>query len=59
MFLENTSSGTLKAERLESQIIYKSLGVIKPNGLNRIAKFGYGHLCRGEENLSFINNYII
>ena len=58
MFLENTSSGTLKAERLESHIIYKSLGVIKLNGLNRITN-GYGHLCRREENLSFINNYII
>jgi hypothetical protein len=39
MFLENTSSGTLKVERLESQIIYKSLGVIKPNSLNRITNW--------------------
>jgi hypothetical protein len=28
-------------------------------GLNRIDKFGQGHLCLREENLSFINNYII
>jgi hypothetical protein len=34
------------------------LGAIKPKGLNRIAKIGYGHLCLKQENLSFINNYI-
>jgi hypothetical protein len=25
------------------------LGAIKPKGLNRIAKIGYGHLCQREE----------
>jgi hypothetical protein len=30
---------------LESQIIFKVLGAIKPKGLNRVAKIGYGHLC--------------
>ena len=34
----------------------KSFGVIKPKGLNKIDKFGYGHLCLREKNLSFINN---
>ena len=34
------------------------MGTIKPKGLKRIAKIGYGHLCLREENLSFINNYI-
>jgi hypothetical protein len=29
------------------------LEVIKPKGINRIAKIGYGHLCLREENLSF------
>jgi hypothetical protein len=37
---------------LESQIILKGLGAIKPKGLNRIARIGYGHLCMREENLS-------
>jgi hypothetical protein len=31
----------------------KCLGAIKPKGLNRIAKIGYGHLCMRVENLSF------
>jgi hypothetical protein len=30
----------LKIEKLESQIIYKVLGAIKPKGLNMIAKLG-------------------
>jgi hypothetical protein len=29
------------------------LEVIKPKGINRIAKIGYGHLCPREENLGF------
>jgi len=33
--------------------------LIKLKGLNRIAKMGYDHLWLREENLSFINNYII
>jgi hypothetical protein len=28
------------------------MGAIKPKGLNRIARIGYGHLCMREENLS-------
>jgi hypothetical protein len=36
------------------------LGAIKPKDLNRIANIGLGNLClRGDENRSFINNYII
>jgi hypothetical protein len=35
------------------------LGAIKPKGLNRITKIGYGHPCMKEENPSFIKNYII
>jgi hypothetical protein len=31
----------------------------KPKGLNRITKIGYGHLFLREENLIFIDNYII
>ena len=31
----------------------------KPKVLSMIARIGYGHLCWREENLSFINNYII
>jgi hypothetical protein len=27
------------------------LGAIKPKGVNRIAKIGYGHLCLMKENL--------
>ena len=38
-FLESSSSGTLKIERLESQI-FKVLGPIKPKGLNKIAIIG-------------------
>jgi hypothetical protein len=38
---------------------FKDLGAIKPKGINRIAKIGYGHIFLREENLSFINNYII
>jgi hypothetical protein len=30
---------------------YKVLGTIKPKGINRRAKIGYGHLCLREENL--------
>jgi hypothetical protein len=30
------------------------LGAIKPNGLNRIVKVGYGHLWLREKNLSII-----
>jgi hypothetical protein len=37
----------------------KVLGAIKPKGLNRLAKISYGHLYLREENVSFINNYII
>ena len=37
----------------------KLFGAIKPNSLNRIATFGQGHLCTIEENLNFINIYII
>jgi hypothetical protein len=35
------------------------LEAIKPKGINRIAKIGYGHLCLREEDLSFIKKYII
>ena len=34
------------------------LGTIKPKGIHRIAKIGYGHLCLREENLSFGKTYI-
>jgi hypothetical protein len=34
----------------------KALGTINPDGLNGIARIGYGYLCLREENLSFINN---
>ena len=37
MFLEQPSSGTLKVERLENQIILYVLGASKPKGLNSIA----------------------
>ena len=37
-FLESPLSGTLKVKRLVSPIILYSLGTIKSNGLNRIAK---------------------
>ena len=37
-FLEEPSSGTLKIERLESQIILKVLRASKPKDLNRVAK---------------------
>ena len=37
----------------------KSFETSKPKGLNRISKVGYGHLCAREENIIFINNYII
>jgi hypothetical protein len=50
-FLEHPSSGTPRVKRLEDQTIIKSLGAIKPKGLNRISKIGYGHLCLREENL--------
>ena len=53
-FLEQLSSGTLKAKILESQIIKKiSLGAGKSKRRNRIAKFCYGHLCLSDEYLSF------
>ena len=52
-FLEQLSSGTLKAKILESQIIKKiSLGG-KSKRRNRIVKFCYGHLCLSDECLSF------
>jgi hypothetical protein len=35
------------------------LGEIRPNGPDRMAKIGYGHICLREDNLSFDNNYII
>ena len=38
-------SGTLKVERLESQIILQVLEATKPKGINRIDKLGYSHLC--------------
>jgi hypothetical protein len=44
----------LKIESLEGQVIKKSLGTIKPKGLNRKAKIGLGHLCPREEILSLI-----
>jgi hypothetical protein len=31
----------------------------KPNGINRTAEIGYGHLGLRRENLSFNDNYII
>jgi hypothetical protein len=34
------------------------LGAIKPTGIHRIAKIGYGHLCLREETLSFDKTYI-
>jgi hypothetical protein len=40
---------------LENQIIIKSLGAIKPKGLNRIATISYGNLCLREEILRFNN----
>jgi hypothetical protein len=44
-------------ERWERQIT-KFLRAIKPNGLNRIAKFGYGHLCLREENKCRFNTFM-
>jgi len=40
----------LKIERLESQMILKSLGAIKPKGLNKI---GYDQLCMREGETQF------
>ena len=40
-FQEQLSSGRLKIERLESQIIHNCLGTIKSNSLNRIDKNRY------------------
>ena len=40
MFLENPSSGTLKIERLESKIILKCLGVIRPKGVATVSFIG-------------------
>jgi hypothetical protein len=39
-FLEQTSSGTLKAKISESKIILKSLWARRLKGLNRIPKIG-------------------
>jgi hypothetical protein len=38
------TSGTLKVNIFESQMIKNSLRARKLNGLHRIAKIGYGHL---------------
>ena len=56
----NQSSGALKVERLESQIILSVFGRMliigpKQDHQNRLRIY----LCLWEENLSFINNYII
>jgi hypothetical protein len=40
----------LKVERVESQMILKSLDAIKPVGLNKI---GYGQLCMREGETQF------
>ena len=42
-------------DQVAQQIVknYKSFGVSKSKGLNKIDKFGYGHLCLREKNLSF------
>jgi hypothetical protein len=49
----------LKTERLESQIILKCWGAIKPKDINRRAKISYGQVYLREWNLSFDHNYII
>jgi len=33
------------------------LGASRPNSINKFSNIGYGHLCLGEQNLIFINNY--
>jgi hypothetical protein len=43
-FLDKPSSGALKVEKLENQIILNVLGESKPKSLNRIAKISYDHL---------------
>jgi hypothetical protein len=57
----NNQHHTLKIERLENQIILKSLGARKPKDLNRTTKpkVGKGHICPKDENISFNNNNII
>jgi hypothetical protein len=49
---KRSSSGTLKFERFENQIILNVLEESKPKGLNRIAKIDYGHLYMREENIN-------
>jgi hypothetical protein len=57
--LKKPSPGMLKAKLCKAQIIYKSLGVLKPKDLNRIAKIDFGHIYLREEYFSFYNNYMI
>jgi hypothetical protein len=49
-------SGNFKVKRSEIQKVFQSK---KKKRTNRIIKICYGHLFMRQENLSFINNYII
>jgi hypothetical protein len=49
----------LKVKRLKSQIIQMSMRRRKPEGLNRMAIIGYGHLSLRDEDLTFNYNYFI
>jgi hypothetical protein len=49
----------VRSKSKDWKVKYFFLEAIKPKGLNRIAKIGYGHLCLREENLPFNNNNII
>jgi hypothetical protein len=44
---------------LDFECLIEVLEAIKLKDLNMIDRIGYGDLCLREENLSFINNYII
>jgi hypothetical protein len=49
----------LNIKRLESQIMYKSLGARNLKALNGIPEISHGHQYLREETLRFDNNYII
>jgi len=44
LFLNNLHQVRSKSKDWKAKL-FKVLGAIKPKGLNRIAKIGYGHLC--------------
>ena len=61
-FLEQHLSGMLKSKYCKAKYFFKSLGARKARDKKtkqNSVKKGYGHICMREENLSFINIYII